>query len=407
MSKAEIIRTDGKFQLVVDGHPFFIKGAGLEFGDIAALAREGGNAFRTWRVENGEKTGLQVLDEAHANGLKVMMGIEVARERHGFDYNDKTAVRDQMVRIKREIYQLKDHPALIIWCIGNELNLHANNQKVWDAVNELSKMIHAIDPYHLTTTALAGFDKNTVSCIKDRSPDLDFLSVQLYGELEKLPALLRVSGWEGPFLVSEWGATGYWEVPKTSWGAPIEDNSSEKARAFMSRYENGIEPVTTNCIGSFVFLWGQKQERTSTWFGMHTLEGRKTEVVDVMRKIWTGKWSGAKCPKVKEIHIGGKYAKDDVELSINRKYVATAVIEDAGNIDELEFKWELRKESKSTASGGDFEEVPPQIALENAVVTKNELQFYAPKERGEYRLYVYINDRDEYTAHANIPTKVI
>ena len=106
-----------------------------------------------------------MLDEAHKHGLYVTMGIEVARERHGFDYNDEAAVAKQFERIKKEILQYKDHPALIIWAIGNELNLRATNPKVWDAVNQISKYIHEVDPNHLTTTTIAGISKELVDDI--------------------------------------------------------------------------------------------------------------------------------------------------------------------------------------------------------------------------------------------------
>ena len=57
---------------------------------------------------------------------------------------------------------------MLIWAIGNELNLRATNPKVWDAVNDISKMIHEIDPNHLTTTTLAGISKQEVDYIKER-----------------------------------------------------------------------------------------------------------------------------------------------------------------------------------------------------------------------------------------------
>ena len=78
---------DRRHKLLVDGKPFYINGAGWEFGDIARLAKYGGNSFRTWSTENGQQSAKEVLDEAYKNGLLVTMGIEVARERHGFDYN--------------------------------------------------------------------------------------------------------------------------------------------------------------------------------------------------------------------------------------------------------------------------------------------------------------------------------
>ena len=72
------------------------------------------------------------------------------------------AVKEQFERIKKEVLTLKDHPALLIWAIGNELNLRHTNPKVWDAVNDISKMIHEVDPNHLTTTTLAGISKNEI-----------------------------------------------------------------------------------------------------------------------------------------------------------------------------------------------------------------------------------------------------
>ena len=97
-----------------------------------------------------------MLDRALKNGLYVTMGLEMARERHGFNYDDPAAVAAQLAEVKAEVLKYKDHPALLLWGIGNELNLNAKNPKVWDAVNEISKMIHQVDTNHPTMTMLAG-----------------------------------------------------------------------------------------------------------------------------------------------------------------------------------------------------------------------------------------------------------
>ena len=69
MATVELIRQKpGNYQLLVDGKPFFIQGAGLKFGPMSALAACGGNTFRTWRVANGQQAPEQVLDEAEAWG---------------------------------------------------------------------------------------------------------------------------------------------------------------------------------------------------------------------------------------------------------------------------------------------------------------------------------------------------
>jgi len=141
--------TDDGYRIFLNGEPFYVKGAGVYNGDIETLAKHRANAFRTWSTEDGK----EVLDQAHALGLKVMMGIWVALERHGFDYNDEKAVKKQLEDIREKVLALKDHPALIIWGVGNEMNLESKNPKVWDAVNDISKMIHQVDPVaytHLT-----------------------------------------------------------------------------------------------------------------------------------------------------------------------------------------------------------------------------------------------------------------
>ncbi|MFT4832003.1 MAG: beta-galactosidase/beta-glucuronidase, partial [Psychroserpens sp.] len=102
-AKVEVSKSGDKYQLLVNGEPFYIKGAGLEFGNVAALAEHNANSFRTWRTDNGKKSAKEVLDEAQKYGLMVSMGLEVERERHGFDYDDEEAVQEQMERIKMEV----------------------------------------------------------------------------------------------------------------------------------------------------------------------------------------------------------------------------------------------------------------------------------------------------------------
>ena len=403
-AKVEVHNQDGKYGLLVNNEPFYINGAGLEFGNIEALANHNANSFRTWRTENGERSALEVLDEAHENGLMVTMGIEVARERHGFDYNDTVAVNKQLQDIKEQVIALKDHPALMIWGIGNELNLHYTNPKVWNAVNDISKMIHEVDPNHLTTTSLAGISQKEITLIKERCSDLDILAVQMYGDLPDLPNLVKKFGWTGPYMVTEWGATGHWEVPKTSWGAPIEDNSTVKAANYLKRYKGGIEADSLQCIGSYVFLWGNKQERTPTWYGVFLEDGKETESVDVMHYIWNGTWPANRTPQIESYTLNGKTAIDNIILESEQLAEARVNIKDFEN-DTIDYTWEILPESTDLKDGGDYEERPKAIALDIISKKEGELSFKAPK-KGTYRLFIYANDGQNHSATANIPFMV-
>ncbi|MBN2485421.1 MAG: hypothetical protein JXB34_05580 [Bacteroidales bacterium] len=398
-AKVEVKTTDNGYKLYVNGEHFIIKGAGLEFGNIEALAAHGANAFRTWRTENGREDAMAILDKAHENGLMVLMGLEVGRERHGHDYNDTAWVKKQFEYLKGEVLRLKDHPALLGWAIGNELNLGAKNLNIYNAVNDISKMIHEIDPNHPTTTTLAGIRKREVDYIKEHCSDIDFLSIQMYGDIINLQKRIADAGWDGPYMVTEWGATGHWEVSRTEWGASIEQTSKEKAAAFIERYRVAIEGDPQKCIGSFVFVWEQKQERTPTWYGMFTENGEETETVDAMHFVWNDSWPANRCPTIDSLRLNGNSAFQNIKTSPGAGMLAEAFARDYDN-DTIRFLWELLPESTDLQSGGDKESRPVSILKE---VSGNTLSFKSPIEKGAYRIFVYALDGHNHAATANIP----
>ena len=203
-------------------------------------------------------------------------------------------------------------------------------------------------------------------------------------------------------MVTEWGATGWWEVKKTAWGAPLENDSSTKADFYDSRYRKSIEAQREQVIGSYVFLWGQKQERTPTWFGMFTAEGNETESIDVMHRIWTGEWPENRSPRVRGLRLDGREAKDMIRLDAGKRFKAEFQVTDPDG-DRLTYRWEVMKESRTKATGGDREQVPESIRGLILNPKRGSVTLKAPKEEGAYRLFAYCDDTDGNTAHANIP----
>jgi hypothetical protein len=396
----EVRKVDGSYKLYRGGQPYFIKGAGgTAYPD--RLAQCGGNSIRTWGTQNG----VDVLQKAHQLGLTVTMGLNVARERHGFDYSDTSAVKEQLETLRQEVRKYKNYPALLIWGIGNELNLNYKNPKVWDAVNDIAKMIHQEDPAHLTTTMLAGINKKEVDYIKARCPQLDILSVQVYAGLAGVPEQVRAAGWEGPYIVTEWGPTGHWESLQTSWKAPIEETSSEKAAVYKSRYTYSVERDKEQCLGSYVFLWGQKQERTPTWYGLFTEQGEETEVVDVMHYLWRGTWPQNQAPHLYSFQLDNKKATDNIVLKPGNSYESTVTAFDPDG-DKLGYRWELLQEATKVGEGGDREERPKSVANVITSAGNGKATLKAPATEGAYRLFVYVLDGKNKVATANIPLYV-
>lgn len=401
-SIVELKENQGVYRLYVNGEPFFVEGAGLDRGNIADLASHGANALRTWTHDQSHAHDGDVLDVAEKHGLMVMMGLPMKKERHGFDYNDRKAVQEQYDRIRQKVLEMKDHPALLGWGIGNELNLQATNMKVWNAVEEIAAYIKQADGNHPVTTMLAGIKKAEVDYIREYCPSLDFLSIQLYGAIEKLPEYLEKSGYTGPYLVTEWGVTGHWEVPSTSWNAPIENSSSEKARKIEHRYKSIILADSAHCLGSFVFLWGQKQERTPTWYGLFTEDGKATEAIDVMHYMWNGQWPENRAPFIHEFALDGKQSIDNIILPPGREVRVDYRFEDPDG-DQVEIRMEILKESTDLKVGGDYERRPESLSTETLSVTGSQATIVSPSEPGPYRIFIYGLDGHNHAATGNIP----
>ncbi len=399
--KVEIVETPTGYQLLRGGEPYQVKGAGLNTTDLEQIRTYGGNSVRTWAVDDHVEPAQQLLDRAYELGMTVSLCLEFARERHGFDYNDPEAVAKQLAENRERVLKYKDHPALLTWIIGNEVNFDYSNSRVFDAVNETALMINELDPYHPTTTALAGYDRRAVNDIKQRAPALDFISFQMYADVVNLPKYIKEDNFTGPYFVTEWGSVGHWEVFETKWGAPVENTSTEKAENYIKSYEEVLEPYADTAIGNYVFLWGQKQEKTSTWYGMFLDSGERTEVVDIMQYIWTGEYPTNRTPSISPIKINGRSAFDNLSLFASDKYNAKVSVNDPES-DKISYKWEIRNETTSQNVGGDKEYVPKVVPVEKSEFS-SEIEFYAPEEEGAYRLYVFAYDGQGNAAHANFP----
>lgn len=403
--KTEIRLVDGKYRFYRDGEPYFVKGAGLQYGDIANLASHGANSLRNWTTNPEVRDVGEMLDEAYKHGLTMTVGLDLIPERKGFDYNNKELVRMQFERMKEEVVKYKDHPALLAWGIGNELNHNYTNPKVWDAVNEISEMIHEIDGEHPTTTMLSAMQKHVVDEVKKRAPDLDFLSIQVYGNIVEVPTFLRDCEWEGPYLISEWGATGHWEVEKTEWGVAIEQTSAEKAESIIRRYRDVIQADTRQLLGSYVFLWEQKQEQTPTWYGFFLETGEEMEPVDAMQYLWTGRYPENRAPRLNEIVMNGKTRFDSVVVKPGEEVVVDIFVTDFEG-DRLTYRTEiLEVRPEYYLTGGDHEKRPETLEVGKYEGPEDKIKFIAP-EKGDYRFFVYVFDGNGKTANANFPFRV-
>jgi len=409
-SHVEIRKTDGKFQFYVNDQPFKVNGVGYGARDgstLDILSQSGGNTIRTWGTRNGK----MLLDSAAKYDIMIAMGIGMGQQLHGFDYEDGEAVAEQFERIKKEVLEFKDHPNILCWVVGNELNLLFDEQgnrimvnpKTYAAVGQVADFIHDVDPNHPVTTTFAEVRKDHIDIALEQCPQIDFLSLQVYTDLENIPELVTDAEIAMPYAITEFGPKGHWEMPSTEWGREIEETSTVKAAGITERMHIGFTNNKSGlCLGGFAFLWGQKQERTPTWYGTFLKSGEATERVDELANFWSDKYPDNQAPKVDSFKLDNKFAMDNIYLIPGEPYTATAFSYDPDG-DALDFEWIILKEVQERSQGGAREREAESVNLQVVEKVDQNLTFVAPDQEGDYRLYVYVYDGNNKAGYANAP----
>jgi hypothetical protein len=390
----------GRFELRRAGAPFYVRGAGGT-SRLDLLAASGANSVRTW---DPEQTAA-VIDQADRLGLTVCVGLWVAHERGGFNYDDATAVRAQIERLCDAVDRFKNKPALLLWGVGNEVEAELKNPKAWDTIEAVAAYIKRVDPHHPVMTVIAHPGPGIGAEIRKRCPSVDILGSNSYGPVRVLAHDLAASGWSGPYLVTEWGTTGSWEVPRTPWGAQIEPTSAEKAELFATRYRVIVADVA-HCLGSYAFIWGQKQEVTPTWFGLFDESGRAEDATEVLARAWSGHAVPELAPRVGPLALNGQPATAGVRVAPGARVHAECALL-RGAADAVRLRWELLPESSDKGVGGAAERRPASLPLppqgEGPIDGRCAAEFPAPEQPGPYRLFVYADGPGRTVAHANFP----
>jgi hypothetical protein len=430
----EVIAHNGKYQLYRNGSPYFIKGAGA-YVHLEDLKKAGGNSIRIYDTENAQ----HILDKAQELGLTVTVGLKVAKAITEMDYSNEKAVAAQLAALRKVVLTYKNHPALLMWGIGNETTLYVHplfskpgsmitNTQVLLALNDIAKMVHEVDPNHPTTTMLQGVPpKRTTVFLSTFCKEIDILSFNTFMPLiNNVPQQIKERGWDGPFILSEYGALGYWATnPKarTDWYAIYETTSTEKARFVRESYQRNIVSDKDKCLGSYVFFWGQKNEFTSTWFSLFTADGKQTEVVDALNFLWTNKWPARRAPSIKSLLLNRHHPLENVYIKASDKFTATISTHNAAPGD-LTLYWEILEDENNRFFNSNLNQKKPKVILNGELPLRKlknsspgtgirqhagsfHLDLTAPEVEGPYRLFMFIRNEHDKVATANAPFYVL
>ena len=408
----------GAQTLTVNGAPFVIRGA-AGGGSKEVLARLGANSFRTWGADRAKEE----LDEAQRNGLYATVGHWLHSTGY-FPYTDEAGNAEQTEAILRRVRELKDHPALLMWAIGNEMEAaQPDSRALWTYLNDLAGRIKAIDPNHPVTTALMEASPEKIALLNELCPNLDVVGFNAYAGAGGLGRRLREAGLRKPFIVTEYGPPLHgdhnrWWIGVTDFGAPQELSSTQKAKWYVEPARTLLEEERGRCLGLYAFTWGWKVEATPTWFGLQLPDGTVTaQALELAREVWGGEVRnrGPVLEPISEIYEeklaqarrenrpAGKIAEladvwPAMRLSTETPAAGAPVEAEVRAIDPdgdaLEYVWELRREAATYGVEGTGLEMPPAFA--DAIVEGQgtpRVRIVLPPGGGVYRLFCYVFDR--------------
>ncbi len=387
-NQVSIEGTKGAWFLALNGRRFDIKGVGVgrrqsREGSVDFLkmaADLGANTVRTWGVNQGDRT---YLDQAHRYGLYVDAGVWLNPSRKGYDvsYRNKNYCAKVRKQTLRYVKRFKDHPAVLLWNIGNETIYWTESEQERIAfarfLETLIRDIHAVDPDHpvIYTTSFT----TALPYIKKYVPSLDILGVNVYGGIkfahEKIIDALDI-----PYLVTEYGPPGNWDQPKDRFGKPVE-LTDESQVYFYKRHTREIEALNGYCLGAFVFHLGDTTQVSATWWNINYKQYLKPSFW-AMKEMYTGAKSEHPLPLVRSLTISktaGLKPKEKFSIApklakaydgkLSFKYFYSTASEDVGLVEFPNNEW------------------PIEVEGEGAEVTAR-----APGRAGLYRIYVLAYD---------------
>ncbi|MEU9889398.1 discoidin domain-containing protein [Sphaerisporangium sp. NPDC051011] len=313
-STVRVTGTQGNWQLTCNGLPYIVKGLtygppqGAADGYMRDLASMGVNTIRTWGVDDAQTPGL--LDRAAAHGIRVIVGHWLNQ---GADYvNDTTYKNNVKNEIVARVNALKNKQGVLMWDVGNEVILTMQDHGLPAAevearrvayarfVDEVAVAIHAADPNHPVTSTDAW--TGAWPYYKQYAPALDLLAVNSYGAIGGVKQAWIDGGYTKPYILTEGGPAGEWEVPGDVNGVPTEPTDLQKRAGYTASW-NAIKAHPGVALGATEFHYGLENDFGGVWLNTFTGGWRRLGY-HALRQAYTGQPTGNTPPEITAMNVG-------------------------------------------------------------------------------------------------------
>jgi hypothetical protein len=407
IAQTTINKTDNHWNLRVDGKPFEVKGVtfgydkDLEnyqnyFDDLKFL---GVNTIRLWATnENTDK----LLDVAQSHGIKVMMGIWMRHGRPGmedddsFNYlEDKEGMEAMYENAIKVVERYKDHPAVLTWTVGNEVYLNMATDAEKEAYSKLLERIcsqikkidanHPIASVEAWTFGLDWWQKFV--------PSIDIYGLNSYGAGANFLAVeLEKRGIDKPYIVTEFGVTGEWDIKAKKNGIVIEPNDKEKYNAIALGYHDWIKNKP-NCLGVYVFHYANGDDFISPWLFTHHRQMIRPQYWAI-REAYTGKKPINNTPVIESFELPDTKIKSAAWISVSLN------VSDVEN-DSLDISFYYNQRTGTRKRRNQIN------TINSRVNSAGGFEIQLPNEDGPIKVYVNVKDTYNNVGIASTSIEVI
>ncbi|MFG2041098.1 discoidin domain-containing protein [Dactylosporangium sp. NPDC048998] len=386
-SVVKVTGSQGNWQLQVNGQPWEVRGLtygppqGAADGYMRDLKNMGVNTVRTWGVDDAQTP--ELLNRAAQQGIKVIVGHWLNQ---GADYVNDTAYKNNTkTEIVNRVNALKNNPGVLMWDVGNEVILTMQDHGLSAAdvearrvayakyVDELAVAIHAADPNHPVTSTDAY--TGAWPYYKANSPHLDLLAVNSYGAIGNVKQDWINGGYTKPYVVTEAGPSGEWEVPNDVNGVPTEPTDLQKRDGYTASW-NAIKSHPGVALGATEFHYGLENDFGGVWLNTYGGGWRRLGY-GALKQAYTGSPLANTAPQITSMTVSNQTAVPAAsQFTVN---VA------ASDPDGDTIRYNLMASDKYITGG---------TGLRNLNFTQNGTTFTvtAPETLGVWKIYVYAFD---------------
>lgn len=289
------VETQGH-QLLVNGKPFVVNavdyapvGIGQNWQaawqdrpdrynvDFPLIADMGANAVRLYAPVLSKA----MLDKAWSEGLFVIptFGVDAIQLTCA---TGRAFMRDRFVQMVNE---WKDHPAILFWLVGNEVNRNLGTANLctdwYPQLDAMAAAAHAAEgaSFHPVGTAVAGMADVCNSCSDDLDlPNVDLWGVQLYLGCNFGTAFSDYAlkpNCDRPLIVTEFGVDAYDDDPPPAAGenqaiqASCLDTLLEDAHMDLAVRPGGLGVLAGQAIFEWADEWWKAECSPTTSWSVH------------------------------------------------------------------------------------------------------------------------------------------